>query len=388
MRLGALLRLHVLAPATLVLVGLADVGLRVLPLDRISFRAWEALRVGGEAGPFRPNRRYENPRAYGDLANIGNLPEMREYHRELVVTDAGGFRNPPGLAESGRVRVLITGSSFTAGTEVEDHETLAGQLAERLGVGVYNAALAEPDLTSLRELARRTGLRNGVVVFELLEGRAAPPPSLGGGPRTVRCPLGVGDAGNAWCRAYNALYERSRVSPMRVLSRRVVRRLQNDRWLPNPDRDAVLRARLSDGREMLFQGDDADWRPAAAEEERAVRYFTWLDRRLDREGLGLLVVLVPRKYTVYAPLFEARAREPDAGARSLERIARRLHDQGVPVVDLTPALREAAVRELREGRTVYFRDDTHWNALGIAVAADAIAPRVGSLDRAPAVTAP
>ena len=52
---------------------------------------WEALRVGGRPGPFRPNHRYENPRAYGDLANIGNVPELREYHRELVVTDAGEY---------------------------------------------------------------------------------------------------------------------------------------------------------------------------------------------------------------------------------------------------------------------------------------------------------
>jgi hypothetical protein len=379
MRPGALFRLHVLAPAVLVLAGLADLGLRLVPLDRITFRSWEALRVGGEAGPFRPNHRYENARAYGDLANMGNVPELREYHREVVVTDAHGFRNPPALAASGRVRVLVMGSSFAAGTEVQDHETLASRLAQRLGVDVYNAALAEPDLASLRELARRTGMTRGVVVFEQLEGRAPPAPALGGAPRAVRCPFGVGDAQDPWCRAYNAFYERFRVSPMRVWSSRAVRRLQNDRWFPNPHRDAVLRAALRDGREMLFQGGDAAWRPSTHDEDRTVRYFTWLHRRLTREGLALVVVLVPRKYTVYAPLLAEPPLDGDVGARALERLARRLYAEDVPVVDLTAALREAATRALAAGRTVYFRDDTHWNAEGIGAAAGVLARRVAPL---------
>jgi len=213
-------------------------------------------------------------------------------------------------------------------------------------------------------------------VFEYLEGREAPAPAVGGGPRPVRCPLGVGDASDAVCRTFNRLYERTKVSPVRVLSRRLLRHFQDDRWFPNPDRADVLRATLRNGREMLFQGTDAAWTPERASEDQAVRYFTWLERRLAKEGLDLLVVLVPRKYTVYGPLLEAAGGDVDVGARSLARIAQRLEAEAVPVVDLTASLRAAAVAALDQGRYVYFLDDTHWNADGIAVAAGVIAPKV------------
>ncbi|MBM3561390.1 MAG: hypothetical protein FJX53_16260, partial [Alphaproteobacteria bacterium] len=47
--------------------------------------------------------------------------------------------------------------------------------------------------------------------------------------------------------------------------------------------------------------------------------------------------------------------------------------RGIAFVDLTPSLAEAAQAGLAHGRLVYWRDDTHWNAAGIDVAAAAIA---------------
>jgi hypothetical protein len=363
----------VLAPALLVLTGIAEVALRFVPLDRLTFRAWEAIRVGGEDGPFRPDYRYENPRAYGDLANMGNQRDLREYHAELVVTDGSGYRNAPGLASSGHVRVVVTGTSFSAGTEVLEDQTLASQLSRRLDVGVYNAALAETDFMTLRGVVRRVGAAPGVLVFEHLEDHAAATPRLGGEPRPVRCPWGVGDAGSAVCRSFNRWYERARVSPLRVTAHRALRVLQDDHWFPNPDRATVRRARLQDGPEMLFQGSDAGWQPPPTAVDAAERYFTWLDRRLRREGVRLLVVLAPRKYTVYGPLVAGSIGDVDTGARLLRDIAQRLETRGVAAVDLTPGLRAAARDAFAAGQYIYFRDDTHWNARGIAVAADTIA---------------
>jgi hypothetical protein len=133
---------------------------------------------------------------------------------------------------------------------------------------------------------------------------------------------------------------------------------------------------------MLFQGTDAAWRPAPTTIAAAERYFTWLERRLRRDGVRLLVVLAPRKYTVYGPLVDGGIGDVDTGARLLTRIAQRLTDRGVPVVDLTPALRAAARDSLAAGRYVYFLDDTHWNARGIAVAADTVAAAVARLGTA------
>jgi hypothetical protein len=376
MRPGSLARLDVLAPLALVVALVADVAARLLPRELFTFRAWEALRVVGEPGPFRPNRRYENPAAYGDLANLANLPRLREYRLEIVTTDELGFRNAPGLAASGAVAALLTGTSFAAGTEVGDDEHLAAQLTRLTGMGVYNAALAEWDFETLRGLRRRTGGSAGALIFEYLEARGAPSILVTSErTRAARCPDLLADR-PAGCRAYAWVADRARVSPVRVITRRLLRRVQDDRWLPNPDRGVVHRGRLPDGRDILFEATDLEWSLPAAEEARIVRYFSWLERRLAREGIALLVVLTPKKYTVYGPLAGASPGDPDAGAHSLARIAAGLGARGVAAVDLTPVLRAAAAAALEHGRTVYFLDDTHWNAAGIAAAARAIAPRL------------
>jgi hypothetical protein len=42
-------------------------------------------------------------------------------------------------------------------------------------------------------------------------------------------------------------------------------------------------------------------------------------------------------------------------------------------IDLTEALRQRAKSLFDMGKSVFWRDDTHWNGEGMAVAADAIA---------------
>ncbi len=391
-------RVDVLVPATLVLGLALDLSLRALPLDYFSFRAWEALRVGGEAGPFRPNRRYINPAAYGDLANLGNLPGDRVFHAETVSTAAYGFRNPPTVLYP--ASAVLTGTSFSAGTEVGDDETLAAQLSLVAGGPVYNAALAEWDFETLRSILSRVGIISepggprrppraayppagadhparepGVLIFEFLEGRGPPSIMVTRDRAPVgRCPQALAELPGV-CTNYNRVVERWRVSPLRVVTGRMLRRLQNDRWLPNPYRDVVTRTSLPDGSAMLFESSEWTWALPRTDEDRIVRYFQWLDRRLRLEEVQLLVVLAPKKHTVYGPLLE-RQRDGESGAQSLARIAAGLEAARVGVINLTEPLRAAAEIELAAGRYVYFLDDTHWNAAGIAAAARVIAPEL------------
>ncbi len=63
-----------LLPVLILLLLLADVGLRLLPLDPFAFRAHEVmLRFPTPGGPFEANRSYRNEASYGDLASLGNL---------------------------------------------------------------------------------------------------------------------------------------------------------------------------------------------------------------------------------------------------------------------------------------------------------------------------
>jgi hypothetical protein len=56
----------------------------------------------------------------------------------------------------------------------------------------------------------------------------------------------------------------------------------------------------------------------------------------------------------------------------LRALADRLRAAGVPVVDSTPLLAAQAAERLPRHEYLYWRDDTHWNAAGIRLAAEAV----------------
>jgi alginate O-acetyltransferase complex protein AlgJ len=103
---------------------------------------------------------------------------------------------------------------------------------------------------------------------------------------------------------------------------------------------------------------------------------------LRRHHMDLVVVLIPSQYRIYGPLLK-HPREPFGTDPILEGMESALRASGVPVVNLTPVLTTAARDGLAAHRYIYFRDDTHWNAQGIALAAKAIAPRVRETMAAP-----
>ena len=364
-------RVGVLIPATLACAAVADLALRTLPHDRFSFRAWEAVRTPGEEAPFLPNTRYHNDRTYGNLSAIGNLPAARRYRSVTLTTDALGYANPPGL---GRAAAIVFGSSFAAGTEIGDDSTLAAQLGRFAGHPVYNAAADEPNFAEMRDLTRSLVAPGGLVILELPENRQVPGVTrLHVMNRTARCREGMASLRlTRACPAYAWITRHARVSPLVILSQHVLKRVEDGRWLPNPYAGLVLRERLRDGSEMLFLADERAEYHTRRSQRDAVRYYRWLASRLRLEGYTLLVVLVPVKYTVYAPLLERGEAGRDESAAYLDRLRQGLAAVGVPAVDLTAPLRAAAAAALERGDYVYYPDDTHWNAAGVVVAATAV----------------
>lgn len=84
------------------------------------------------------------------------------------------------------------------------------------------------------------------------------------------------------------------------------------------------------------------------------------------------VFFIPTKYRVYKEWIGDGAALPEPSP-ALETL-RSIHEpRGIAVVDLTPVLRERARELLTSGETVFWRDDTHWNQLGIRAAAEVIA---------------
>jgi len=361
-----------LIPRLLLAVGLLDLGLRFIPVEPLTFRAWEALtRYRPPGAAFEPNRHYENDRAYGDIAAMGNLPEVRQYRREVFSTDAFGFRNAVHVATAA-VSTILIGDSFAVGSGVSDDETLSAQLTALSGCPVYNAASEEPnpDPDRIVSMARRLGMPRGLVIHLYSEDRDLPriPASRKRRVTAVLASMPPSLAGFVgWVRGL------ATVSPLQIGSERVMKAIEDGKILPNSYAGRVVRRTLENGDPILFRAahveDFYTRRPASAD------YWTWLAAELRDARLDLLVLLVPGKYTVYRPHLIDDERRGNGGGDYLDRLEGELRPAGIPVLNLTPVFRARAADALRHGQYLYWRDDIHWNADGIALAALAVRSR-------------
>lgn len=348
-----------------------DVGLRLLPLEMFSFRAWEVVtQYAPYDAPFEPNRRFRSERDFGDLVNLANLPNLREYRPGTTfTTDSLGFRNSPISVRESIPDAILIGDSYGVGATVDDSETPAMQLGSLSGCRIYNAAGGlDLQVDQVVALAQKLGMRRGLVIDMVLEGaiflrRESPPPASMYERLVSGASKGLADL----LIRLRGLWA---ISPLRILLTRGVRLLEDDRVLPNSYVVGipVIQRTLRTGEKMLFVPEDMEYgrNVLAVSLDRWTRFAS----TLDQEGLTFVVVLIPRKYTVYQPLLmEEHPLPSDQLGRTLARLEHQILDAGIPVVNLTTAFRAQAARELVRGHYLHWRDDTHWNARGISVAA-------------------
>jgi hypothetical protein len=356
--------LEFLIPLTLTIAVLAGLALQFMPLERLAFRSQEALIDPNPAGgPYLPDRRYRNDRSYGDLAQLGNFPSLRQYRLESFTTDHWGYRNSPPTVPDPAAAILI-GDSFGVAVGVEDSETLSAQLGRLWERSVYNASGMRrvSDVAQILSISHRLGMRGGLVIHEFLERQDAPPvPPLS--PRAA-----VSAKEDPSRREFSKrLREIWRACRLRILAERAYRHVQDDRILPNTYRSQVVLRRLLNGKEILFLASDlearAHHRPVKAD------YWVWLRKRLGDDGLRLVVLLVPNKYTVYGPLLVPPASSDEPGSDYLETLERKLRSQGIDVVNLETVFRARARQDLSGGAYLYWLDDTHWTGRGMNIAA-------------------
>ncbi len=377
------------APLILALALVGDLASRFVSYDHVAFRAWEAMTRGrptGLGGMLAPNRRYANDRSYGDLAAMGNYRSLRQYRREVFTTDEFGMRNRP-AAPSKPWGGILAGTSFSVGSGVSDDETLSVRLGQILDKPIYNAARGDiGDEHQLRKMLERLGLKDGVLVMDMTDG--APLPSL-----SELRPEQEGAPSDEWearfgprAREFHMIWNTVRAwlaqSPLKLTIYQGFKRVEDDVVFPNRFADLVVREELSNGDPVLlaaFQIKTLYSPPAIAD---AAGFCRGLATMLRRHHMDLVVVLIPSQYRIYGPLLK-HPREPFGTDPILEGMESALRAGGVPVVNLTPVLATAARDGLAAHRYLYFRDDTHWNAQGIALAATAIAPKVREMMTAP-----
>jgi signal recognition particle subunit SEC65 len=353
-----------------------DLLLRFVPLDPLTFRAWEAMlrRYPNAVGPFTPNKHYHRDNSYGGVAGIGNLTVLRRYHAVDFTTDAYGFHNPPSLAQSNPIGIVI-GDSFAVGSELPEDQSLSAQLTQRFGGYFYNAGASQPlPLSSLKAVTQRIGLRHGLVIFEFLEARALqdPPASAPDGGRGAAQGFIFRTLGTDWIDRFRTPLNQLHTSPLQALSAKLEKQIQNDTLLPNSYASFVIREKLRNGEPIVFL--PAEFKSPAHPQkaaERWVAYLSWYSKELHKDDLDLIVLLVPNRPTVYAP-FLAVPREVSASRATLHELATALESAGVSTVSLESRYPQDAATLLSQNKYLYFLDDTHWNGNGTAIAADEI----------------
>jgi hypothetical protein len=354
----------------------ADLVLRFVPLDLLTFRAWEAMlrHYPNAVGPFIPNKHYHRDTSYGGVAGIGNLVSFRHYHSVDFTTDPYGFHNPPALAEANPMGIVI-GDSFAVGSELPEEESLSAQLTQRFGGYFYNAGAPQPlHLRSLEAVAKRIGLHHGLVIFEFLESRALqdPPRNTPDGGRGPAQAFFFRALGSEWTDRLGTALNQVHGSPLEALSTKLEKKIQDDTLLPNSFVAFVVQERLRNGEPIVFlpvefKSPD-DPRKAA---EHWANYFAWFAAELHQDDLELTVLLVPNRATIYAPLL-AQPRDVSASRATLDAFVNALRNVGVRTVSLERRYARDAAVLLDENKYLYFPDDTHWNGFGTSLAADEI----------------
>jgi hypothetical protein len=349
----------------LVAIGLlVDCAWRLVPYAGLDRLDPFSHRLPGDA--FVRNHEARAYDGYGDLAGLGNLPNRRLHRTATFMTDGLGFRNAgPPVGAAG----ILFGDSFGNAADSAD-QLLAAQLSRAVGCRIYNAASPDPvtqtpsSRTVLR-LARKLGMKGGVIIVERVE-RLGPPrvtDDVGWSARVLEWVWGL--------RPLQYAYRFMTVSPAKLRAEAAFKRLQNDRILPNPYASNVVEKTLVSGDWMLFYSKEMQ----NYERHRAVsvQYWARLNEELAREGFQLLVVLVPNKYTVYHRWVRDPAPTPVPPEQFLAETEEALRAAGIVAINLTVPLQSRAADMLRRGSYAYLRDDTHWNSSGIQVAASEIA---------------
>jgi hypothetical protein len=373
--MSGLFRFGRVMTALVALFGVADLITRGMPMNVFAFRAWEAMGYYHEPDTvFEANHRYDRI-SYGDLSNLANLPDYRVWRRETFTTDKLGFRNPPDLVDSGKVKAILIGDSFAAGSGVPDRQTLSAQLSRR-GIITYNVAPLRFDAKGMQAMASRLRMDEGWILFQHATGLRYVYLENAMGtwvvPRDHESPTFFSRF------EYNL---RTPTFPLRIMADRFLKSWQDDRWLTNPYKNQVEVRRLKNNDTMLFFPGEV-LEPTLPQNvldsiDKMVAIYRGLNEGLRSTRLRLRVVLVPDRFSAYAHLLATGAWTGGMPPYNQE-LDRRLRAAGVSVINLYGVIRARATADFPNFEYLYWRDDTHWNAAGIRVSAEEIARQLAA----------
>lgn len=349
------------------------------------------------SGPFARLLDYDEPsRRGGDLSHLIGLPKVAAEFEETRPafrqrTDEFGYRNVP--PTTGTVYdVVVTGSSYM-NSGVPMSNTIGARLEAELGKPVYNQAYPGlgPTVGLLRHLgdARFAARPPRVVVWGLVEREIGAKPLGGLVAQMERIgsvePHAPARARISW-GSFRPVFLRISLpnsSAIAQMSAKIWHRLRYEVFGKLPDDIAPSRSDLEGGR-FLFYAHAVKalrWGEKERDLDGVVRVIVTVQSRLRARGSELVILLVPDKEQAYREWLPDRlASESNPLPPScLIALEEKLRAAGIPVCNVLAPFRDRAA----EGEFLYYRDDTHWNDRGVAIAARELARVVVPLLDAP-----
>jgi hypothetical protein len=300
---------------------------------------------------YLPNVRVDTKMQHGDLRAM-TTEEIAEPRPMIFATDAQGFRNERDYHGQ---RYLLVGDSFAAGNSNSQPDVLYAQLLSQYGLDTYSLAYQGnlADYASyIHSFQQSHGNDFRVLLFifegnDFEESRARPEYALA-----------------RFGRRYYSLF--SDFNTYRV-TMSLYKRLTRGRAI---HAGSAIEVHELAGKKVAF------YQPYIAVTRRA----SWPEPQGFEQTLaGLKPVLervyfVPTKYRVYFKHLKPDEKLPNAQWDYLNGLCRKYQ---LRCSNLTEPLVRESDALLKQGEFTWWRDDTHWNRHGIAVAARMVATDLG-----------
>lgn len=296
---------------------------------------------------YQRNVRTEMSMPHGDLRAM-TTEDIAEPRRVQFHTDADGFRNQRDYHGQ---RYLLVGDSFIAGSGNSQEDLLASQLLRDYGLDTYSLAIPGSPAdyaVTMRGFAKRHGGNFRVLLF-LFEGNDFDESRERHENTLAR-----------YGRRYYGLF--SEFSTYRV-TKSLLKRLTRARSI---HASTELELVELGAKKMAYYKRymDVTRRTQVPDPEGFERAIESMGAHIER------VYFIPTKYRVYARHSKPGEMLPNAQWEYLAGVCRK---QQLRCTSLTePLVQESGVL-LKKGEFIWWRDDTHWNRHGIAVAARHVA---------------
>jgi len=296
---------------------------------------------------YQRNVRTEMSTPHGDLRAM-TTEDIAEPRRVQFHTDADGFRNQRDYHGQ---RYLLVGDSFIAGSGNSQEDLLASQLLRDHGLDAYSLAIPGSPAdyaATVRGFVKRHGEDFRVLLF-LFEGNDFD---------DIRAPNENMLA--RYGRRYYGMF--SEFSTYRV-TKSLLKRLTRARSIHASTEIELVEL---GGKKMAYYRYymDVTRRTQVPDPEGFERAIESMGAHIER------VYFIPTKYRVYSRHSKPGETLPSAQWDYLHGICRKYM---LRCTDLTAPLVRESARLLEKGEYTWWRDDTHWNRHGIAVAARVVA---------------